>query len=314
MFSPSSDSTSASQETEPYTLVVTAWNGGFFSHVNRVVNHLHHTVGRDGCAAVRVEWHVGDHTPLFVYGTGEDGELWERYFEPLEFPGAPTVERSSWEYADLSMTGLHAYQMYKRGSGWRQDYGRAYAAHVRVREELRRRVEELWHDGGVAGRAIGVHFRHPEHSHECPRQIPTVDVFIEWTKRLLRREPGASVVLATDVREAVDSFKDAFGERLLVQPDVARAPVGATQYDWGAPPGIALGEQTLVDALLLARCDVLLHTTSNIATAVGYMNPELRMIYCEPKLVQVRGLLNARLGRRSEATLNGVSRRTLGQM
>ncbi len=305
---------SASQGTEPYTLVVTAWNGGFFSHVNRVVNHLHHTLGRDGCTAVRVEWHVGDHTPLFVYGTPEDGELWERYFEPLEFPGAPTVEHSSWEYADLSMTGLHAYQMYKRGSGWRQDYGRAYAAHVRVREELRHRVEELWRDGGVAGRAIGVHFRHPEHSHECPRQIPTVDVFIEWTKRLLRREPGASVVLATDVREAVDRFRDTFGERLLVQPDVARAPVGATQYDWGAPPGIALGEQTLVDALLLARCDVLLHTTSNIATAVGYMNPRLRMIYCEPTLVQVRGLLNARLGRRREATLDGVSRRTLGKM
>jgi hypothetical protein len=305
---------SASQETEPYTLVVTAWNGGFFSHVNRVVNHLHHTLGQDGCTAVRVDWHVGDHTPLFVYGTPEDGELWERYFEPLEFPGAPTVEHWSWEYADLSMTGLHAYQMYKRGSGWRQDYGRAYAAHVRVREELRRRVEELWRDGGVAGRAIGVHFRHPEHSHECPRQIPTVDVFIEWTKRLLRREPGASVVLATDVREAVDRYRDTFGERLLVQPDVARAPVGATQYDWGAPPGIALGEQTLVDALLLARCDVLLHTTSNIATAVGYMNPELRMIYCEPKLVQVRGLLNARLGRRREATLDGVSRRTLGKM
>jgi hypothetical protein len=302
------------QESEPYTLVVTAWNGGFFSHVNRVVNHLHHSLGHDGCAAIRVEWQVGEHTPLFVYGTAEDGELWERFFEPLSFPGAPAEERSSWEYADLSMTGLHAYRMYKGGAGWRKDYGRAYANHVRVREDLRGRVEDLWRNGGVASRAIGVHFRHPEHSHECPRQIPTVEVFIEWTRRLLRRERDASIVLATDVREAVDSFREAFGERLLVQPDVARAPVGETQYEWGAPPGIALGEQTLIDALLLARCDVLLHTTSNIATAAGYMNPNMRMIYCEPKLVAARGLLSARLKRRRDATLDGVSRRTLGQM
>jgi hypothetical protein len=296
---------------EEHTLVVTAWNGGFFSHVNRVVNHLHHSLGHEGCAAVRVEWHVGEHTPLFVYGTEQDGELWQRFFEPLAFPDAPAVERDTWEYADLSMTGLHAYRMYKRGSGWRTDYGRAFAEHVRVREELRGRVEELWRDGAGVNRNIGVHYRHPDHSHECPRQIPSLDTFIEWTRTMLVRSKGASVVLATDVREAVDGFRAAFGERLLVQPDVARAPAGETQYDWDSPPCVALGEQALIDALLLARCDVLLHTTSNIATAAGYMNPRLRMIYCEPRLLGVRETIRARLSSRPEATLAGVSRRSL---
>jgi hypothetical protein len=294
---------------DEHTLVVTAWNGGFFSHVNRVVNHLHHSLGHNGCKAVRVDWHVGEHTPLFVYGTEQDGELWQRFFEPLDFPNAPSAERSTWEYADLSMTGLHAYRMYKRGSRWRTDYGRAFAEHVRVREELRNRVDELWRDGGVVGRAIGVHFRHPEHSHECPRQIPTMDVFIAHTKKLLARAGGGSVVLATDVREAVDAFRAAFGERLLVQGDVARAPVGETQYEWGAPPSIALGEQTLTDALLLARCDTLLHTTSNIATAVGYMNPRLRMVHCEPRLLGAVETVRARVTPQPHATLEGVSRR-----
>jgi hypothetical protein len=294
---------------EPHTLVVSAWNGGFFSHVNRVVNHLHHSLGHDGCAAVRVDWHVGEHTPLFVYGTPEDGELWQRFFEPLEFPDAPSAERSTHEYADLSMTGLHAYRMYKRGSGWRSAYGRAFAGHVRVREELRRRVDELWRDGAVGARSIGVHYRHPEHSHECPRQIPSLDVFIARTERLVARSKGASVVLATDVREGVDGFRAAFGERLLVQPGVARSPVDGTQYEWELPPCVALGEQALIDALLLARCEVLLHSTSNIATAVGYMNPELRMIHCEPWLVGVRETLRARLSPQPAATLEGVSRR-----
>jgi hypothetical protein len=306
---PASPSTGPSSEADPYTLVVTAWNGGFFSHVNRVVNHLHHTLGHGCCEAVRVEWHVAEYTPLFVYGTEEDGELWGRFFEPLEFPGAPAREQSSWEYADLSMTGLHAYGMYKRGSQWRRDYGRAFAEHVRVREELSRRSEEILRDGAVGRRAIGVHYRHPDHSHECPRQIQSIDVFIAWTRRLLRGSPGASVVLATDVREAVDGFRDAFGERLVVQPDVARAPAGESQYDWDAPHGIHLGEQALVDALLLASCDVLLHCTSNIATAAGYMNPRMRMVYCEPRLTKAVATLSARLGPRREATLQGVSRR-----
>jgi hypothetical protein len=291
--------------------VVTAWNAGFFSHVNRVVNRLHHSLGRDGCAAVRVDWRVGEHIPLFVYGTAQDGELWQRFFEPLAFPGAPAEERTSWEYADLSMTGLHAYRMYKRGSGWRTAYGRTFAEHVHVREELRRRVQELWRDGGAGGRSIGVHYRHAEHSHECPREAPSMDTFIDRTRSLLARSKSAAVVLATDVREAVEGFREAFGERLLVQPDVARAPAGETQYDWGLPPCVALGEQALIDALLLARCDVLLHTTSNIATAVGYMNPRLRMVYCEPRLVGARETLRARLSHPGEATLAGVSRRSL---
>jgi hypothetical protein len=296
---------------EEHTLVVTAWNAGFFSHVNRVVNHLHHSLGREGCAAVRVDWHVGEHIPLFVYGTEQDGELWQRFFEPLAFPNAPGNERATWEYADLSMTGLHAYRMYKRGLGWRTAYGRAFAEHVHVREELRRRVDELWQDVGAGRRCVGVHFRHSGHSHECPREIPPIDAVIDRTRRQLKGESAAAVVLATDVREAVDSFRDAFGERLLVQPDVARAPVANTQYDWGLPPCVALGEQALIDALLLARCDVLLHTTSNLATAVGYMNPRLRMIYCEPRLVGVSETVRARLSPRREATLEGVSRRSL---
>ncbi len=296
---------------EPYTLVVIAWNAGFFSHVNRVVNHLHHTLGHDGCAAIRVNWRINENTPLFVYGTEQDGELWQRFFEPLEFPQAPAAERASYEYADLSMTGLHAYGMYKRGSRWRTAYGRAFAEHVRVREELRARTDELWRDGGAGARCIGVHYRHPEHAHECPREMPTLDAFIARTHRLLRGAGPASVVLASDVREAVDAFRDAFGERLLVQPGVARAPVADTQYEWDAPPGVAMGEQALIDALLLARCEVLLHATSNLATAVGYMNPRLQMVYCESLLTGLSATVRARLSPRREATLDGVSRRPL---
>ncbi len=294
---------------ERYTLVVVAWNAGFFSHVNRVVNHLHHTLGRDGCAAMRVDWRVDENTPLFVYGTEQDGELWQRFFEPLDFPDAPAEEWASHEYAELAMTGLHAYRMYKRGSRWRAGYGRAFAEHVHVREELCRRAEELWRDGAGGPRNVGVHYRHPEHSHECPRDIPVMDAFIARTRAILEREQSASVVLATDVLEAVDGFRDAFGERLLVQPDVARAPAGATQYAWDAPRGVSMGEQALIDALLLARCDVLVHTTSNLATAVGYMNPRLRMVYCESPLTGIVETVRARLSRPA-ATLAGVSRRT----
>jgi hypothetical protein len=304
-------SMSPASAVTPYTLVVTACDAGFFSHVNRVVNHLRHSLGRDGCAAVRVDWRSSKDAPLFVYGTPQDGELWQRFFEPLAFPHAPALERTTWHYADLSMTGLHAYRMYKGGAGWRTAYGRVYERHVHIRAELRRRVDELWRAGGGAdgGRCVGVHYRHVAHDHECPRSAPTLETFIARTRGLLGASDGDRIVLATDVREAVDAFRAEFGERLLVQPGVARARAGGDQHDSGAPPSVALGEQALVDALLLARCDVLLHTTSNLATAVGYMSPRLQMVYCEPRLAGLAATVRARLSPPRRATEVGISRR-----
>jgi hypothetical protein len=284
---------------EEHTLVVTAADAGFFSHVNCVVNHLYHSLGREGCAAVRVDWHVGEDIPQFVYGTRQDGELWRRFFEPLAFPHAPRNERTTWKYADLSMTGPLAYGMYKRSSRWRTAYGRAFAEHVHVREELRRRARELWQDSGAGPRCLGVHYRHPEHDVERPRPSPPIDAYIDLTRSLLRAASFDSVVLATDVHEAVESFRGAFGERLLVQPGVARAHAADSHNDRGAPPSVALGEQVLIDALLLARCEAMVHTVSNLPTTVGYMNPRLRMVYCEPRLVAAAATLRARLSPRS---------------
>ncbi len=294
---------------EEHTLVLTAADAGFFSHVNRVVNHLHHSLGCEGCAAVRVEWHASQDIPMFDYGTAQDGELWQRFFEPLAFANAPREERTTWRYADLSMTGLHAYRMYKRGSGWRNAYGRAFAEHVHVREQLRRRARELSQERAAARRWVGVHYRHAGHDHECPRPQPSSDAFIERARSLLEGEGLACVVLATDVHEVVEDFRAAFGERLLVQPDVVRAHAADHHHDRGVPPSVALGEQALIDALLLARCDVMLHTVSNLATAVGYMNPRLRMVYCEPRLVGAGAALRARLSPRRRATDAGISRR-----
>ena len=298
-----------SRAFQEHTLVVTAGNAGFFSHVNRVVNHLHHSLGREGCAAVRVDWRVGECNPLFVYGTEEDGELWRHFFEPLTFPRFPGKERVTWTYADLAMTGLHAYGMYKRGSKWRTAYGGTFANHVHVREALRRRARELWQDSG-AHRAIGVHYRHPTHGIECPRPIPPIDAFVCRTQKLVKAGSHASVVLATDVAEAVDSFRIAFGERLVVQPGVARLRAADQQHVRVGPPNVALGEQALIDAMLLARCDVLIHTVSNLATGVGYINPQLRMVYCEPPLAGAAATVRARISlRRRAATPEGLSRR-----
>lgn len=283
---------------EPSTvLVVRARKAGFFSNLNRVVSHLAHSLGRDGVEAVVADWSVGPGRPYSAYGTPADGNLWDRFFEPLPEPAGAERRITVAGFADRGITGIKAYRAYKQGPAWRQFYHAAFQRHVRVRPHILERVERL-HRELIGNRfCVGVHYRAPDHAIECPRPIPPIASFIRRARRLLPADRAATVFLATDVTDAANRFRDAFGERCAMQPDAERLPAGArghVHHDH-PNPSLRLGEEVLIDALLLARCDRLLHVTSNVATAVGYMNPAVDMTYCEGPIDRFLARFSARL-------------------
>jgi hypothetical protein len=268
------------------TLVIHSWKAGFFSNFNGVLNNLRYLLGRDGIEAALVDWHAED----IAYGRTADGNLWLHFFEPIRFERFPVERTEVRMFAEFSLTGINAYSAYKLDREWRQIYHALFCRYIRIRPALLTRVETLYR-AKMAGRyCIGVHYRSPTHSVECPNPIPPPDAFIARIRRMLPKGRSWVVVLATDAEPAVPVFERAFGDSLVIQPDVVRAAtlnVGPMHPGSNAP-SIALGEQVLIDCLLLSRCDVFLHITSNIATAVGYINPDLKMVYCET-LMQAAG-------------------------
>ena len=267
-----------------HTLVLEALDSGFFSNFNCVINHLHHSLNRNGCRAVRVDWRGNPDFREFAYGRPEDGNLWERFFEPLTFPDPPLTEIRTKGYADASMTGGQAYSMYKRGDQWRETYHRVFAKHVRVRDEIASQVEEIANERLTGAFCVGVHFRHPAND-EGPRPAPVFLEYARLAQRLLPRGRESRVVLATDVQECADHFNEIFGTRLVAQAGISRVSLAGEQLHHvsaRAKPRASLGEEVLVDALLLSRCAVVIHATSNIATAVGYISPDTRMLFGEP--------------------------------
>jgi len=191
------------------------------------------------------------------------------------------------------MTGRHAYAMYKLEPGWRQIYGRLFRDYIRVKPAIVARADALYEARMAGHYRVGVHCRHPTHDIECLHRMPSLARFIAAARALLPADRSWVVVLATDYEPAVAAFRDAFGEKLIVQAGVMRAAAASDEqihHEAGAP-SVALAEQALVDALLLARCDAFVHVTSNLATAVGYMNPHSRMVYCETRLQALAGYL-----------------------
>ncbi len=276
------------------TLVICSRNGGFFSNFNCVLNNLERHLGKGGVSAAEVSWPAQRDLVHFSYGRPEDGNIWLHFFEPLAFPEFPPTRVEVREYATwgaTQITAIDAYATYKLNWRWRRIYHRLFTKHIKIKSFLLDRVEAIARDR-MAGRfCIGVHYRNPRHTSECPHTIPTAEEFVARVRDLTPKRKPTAVVLASDFEPAVELFRKAFGEALVVQPDVTRAASLATdQMHHGVvAPAICLGEQVLIDCLLLARCDVLLHVTSNVATAAGYINPKLRMVYCETPAEAWRG-------------------------
>ncbi|HYC55939.1 MAG TPA: hypothetical protein VEL28_13475 [Candidatus Binatia bacterium] len=277
--------------SEQCTLVIGNRDAGLFSNFNHVVDNLVHRLGRGGVAAATVEWRARADFTQFPYGTAADGNLWPRFFEPLQFAEMPPRRIHTDTYVDLGITHDSAYRMYKLDFLWRRRYHAAYRRHIRPVADIAASVRDIRRRVDPGCCMIGVHFRHPDHR-EGPAREQTAHAFLSRVRRLVPRRGPWAVALATDTEDAVDFFRAELGDRLIVQPDVARTSLRGGQLHYDNPAaGVALGRQAVVDCLLLAECDVLLHTTSNLATAVGFINPHSRMIYCETPRQALRGLV-----------------------
>jgi len=272
-----------------YTLIVPLRPGGFFSNFNQVVDHLCSDLGRGGVRAVSVDWTVPSDDIGFSFGRPADGNLWNHFFEPLAFDHFPKSIKFARGFSNRMMT--QAYAMTHTGSAWRGRYHRAFAQHIRVRPHIIRRVEELMPPPSAGNFLIGAHVRHPVHQLEQIHPIPSAREFIDEVRRRIPRQGSCRVVLATDVEESAGEFRKSFGSSLIIQSNASRAATGKdlSVDAGGKPPSVALGEQVLVDALMLARCDIVVHITSNVATAVGYMNPHARLVHCETSGQRIRG-------------------------
>ncbi|WP_019500308.1 TIGR03032 family protein [Pseudanabaena sp. PCC 6802] len=256
-------------------------DGGFFSNFNKVLNWLSRI---DRECNVWVDWMYTGTESAFRYGDAIGENIWEIFFEPISnaVPVADAVVQDL--YIDFTMTGAGAHLMYL-GTDFqsvRNRYGQIFTEFIRVRSELQAEAERIYAELMDGYFCIGVHKRHQLHRVEDfylqPVPIPNI---IDAIRKVMPSTGKVRVFLATDEEDAIAAFSEAFDDRLIYQAEAARSPAVARQeIHWNREyRGSYLGKQVLMDALLLARCQILVHGVSNLSTAVLMMNPQVQTVY-----------------------------------
>ena len=176
----------------------------------------------------------------------------------------------------------------KRRAAYAEVAQRCLRPHPEVLE-LRDRVLAMVQERSLPGAPvlIGVHKRvdNPGTARmQLEQRMLCTESYIDAVRKLVpkysREGVPPIILLATDDEPAVAAFQVAFGSHLVCNEQAKRSVGGINEMQLprevhGQPTQLTLADarDCLVDALLLASCDAIIHADSNVTIAAGIMNP-----------------------------------------
>ncbi len=294
-----------------YWVVVNRPRSGLFASFLQVLGHLHHAKQEHLVPVV----FFGSNWPYWSQGGVHGAHnAWEYYFAPVSGTPLRDLVHKSEEELETSnifsfaadriiptVNAEHWYDLSRQGSidvpanvtivnnwpSWdagtrflreerRKVFHELITEYIRVQPWIAEKAERFYGDN-LAGRpVIAVHFRGPDHNTEV----------VGWHRLAYAREylygreidcfldqhPDALVLCATDNEKSLAWFQNRYGGRLRYYPARRSTAHGSPHFEFG---GAEVGEEMLIEGLLLARADHFVHGISNVAFAVACLNPKL---------------------------------------
>jgi hypothetical protein len=144
--------------------------------------------------------------------------------------------------------------------------------YIRPVARIREKVDTWARERFAGAHVIGVHYRGTDKHHDAPR-VPYEAVAAAVRARVPADGAAWKVFLATDEQPCLDFLRARFAGRLECL-DMRRSTDGGP-IDVILGDNFRKGEDAVLDCLLLARCDFLVRTASNLSLCSTLFNPDL---------------------------------------
>ncbi|MBI5274764.1 MAG: hypothetical protein HY860_06920 [Chlamydiales bacterium] len=288
------------QECLPAELTICSHLGaGFFAELHKVVDNIiffdHKNLQR-----IYVDWTQ----EFFPFKNNPHENGWDLYFDSILINKEISldIEISNKLISGSSYHALHdqgcieQWMSYDKYFPYRLAIHDVIKKHIKVKDEILNETDRFYEKNMERYYCIGVHVRYGcDHAMESPKGTPTVEDYILETKRLIQ-EKGKNnirIFLATDSHYVVQQFDKYFPGIALHIPafrsnyrEEPHLIYGSADYWKTHPaefhrkkPAYFGGKGVLMDCLLLSKCDLFIHSSSNIADFVTFFNPYIQSIY-----------------------------------
>jgi hypothetical protein len=150
--------------------------------------------------------------------------------------------------------------------------------YLRIKPHIQSIVDGFWRCHNLNGLVVGVHFRGTDKATEAPL-VSWPHILSVVQKCLEKYDSAEAVFVASDEQKFIDFVKNSLIKvPIYSRDDYYRSRDGLPIHTTGEGGGYEKGEDALVNALLLAKCGVLIRTTSFLSAWASLFNPELRVI------------------------------------
>jgi len=282
----------------PINLTVSSHLGaGFFAELSKVVAALIH-FEEEGLANVYVDWTQ----EFFPYKNEPHGNGWDLYFEPIPVDNNYNKNNArpvtySWSHEIHDQICTSPWLSYDAFLPYRTFVNQKINQYIRIKKNITQEVDAFYNANMQKSLCIGVHVRYANaHSAEVPGgHHPSIEEYFAEINAIKNdeKEKIIKIYVATDSHYVINRFKKEYGNQAVYidayrannaeDPGLIYENAGywlSHSAEWHQrKPGYIGGATALIDCLLLARCDYLVHTTSNVSNFVSFFNPNIKSVY-----------------------------------
>jgi hypothetical protein len=200
---------------------------------------------------------------------------WEYYCEPIRL-GSPTGE-----------VRLVEYGSYKHRAPWAEWIGsgiprkNAYdlvEKYIHPKQHIIEKVDSFYNEHLLGKHVIAIHYRGTDKISEAPRaDYKNISDQVEQSIRKLEKYKNIKIFIATDEQDFIDYATSLWGDRICYR-DAIRSTDKRPVHTNKANSPYQLGEDAMIDMLLLSRSDLLIRTSSNLSLWSTFFNPYMGLI------------------------------------
>jgi len=303
-----SDSKSIGKTGKIYILQYAEPDLGLFTLVTVVLNFIKIALEQKTLPIVNFDKNVS----YYFYDPNSGENIWSYYFEPIFEPGFEDLgnylknkhikvqslkkidskekfdrffekkksESAPWYTQPLPIKHYWVGETPEDPTKWMQEkraLGRQYVQkYIRVKKHIWSIIDDFYEKYFEGYFMLGVHIRGTDFGYADP--ISTKKYFAA-IRSIMQKHTNKNIriFLATDQKQFVESFQKEFGDLLLTYDAIRSSDERAPFHLTNVSP-YKKGEDVLVDALLLSKCDFLFKCASAVGEYALWFNPELECV------------------------------------
>lgn len=217
-----------------------------------------------------------------VYNDAPEDNMWEYYFEPIH-------NEHKKMYAPVSTTTrLYLDALSSEKKEQLVLFNDIIKTRIQLRKEIRDTIDSFAKNNFAGKKVIGVHFRGTDiwkslkNWNSVFKKVGPPEYFTVLDT-LLETEKYDCIFLATDEELVYQQFKERYGSKLVTySKNRSTNKRVIVHYLTGRYPIIEsrftkreLGEEVIIDAILLSKSDFFMYGASNVSTVVKFFNPDI---------------------------------------